>query len=723
MDNNSIIIDQYLQNEMTAAERSAFETRLSIDIELRKELRIQQQIVNAAGNAGLKMEFGKAIRKKILIKKLLISGVIAITVAAVVFLAIKNNWFGNHASKQSAITNEIPLVEKFELNTLNDTIIETKDGVVFAIPAGAFKTENKSVNLEIKTALSPADIMKQGLSTVSETPSPYNGIIAFPNDRNLLRTAGMFAIKAFENGKEISLQKEISVNVPANKIDPAMQLFDGIEDSSGHVNWVNPKPLDNSLRTYDITTLDFYPPDYIPTLKGLEKDYINKKYTDSLYYSFSAYGHIPANTSEIKEKNANDYAQDDVSDSVPDSENNTQKFTTDYNFHYEINPSKIKAILNNKFNNTILATKEFEERLKFLHSLCDGFYLNAYVAGIKFPMYHTDSVCAIHTSGEVRKKFLQFAARKDGSVKLASGLQQQLSIYFQQKSAAFKAAEEKTWSKYQDELNGLNKIADEKQRAQEINDFKRENKNFEEELNINVTDAYRQIGQTHQYMNTNPPPKTYYEVQVITTGWKNLDAYVYDATMNRESMTYTDPVSGKTAKIIYNPVSIQIQDRQAFDKVMVYLIPDSLGSFQLVKETATFSEKSLHNPPHILKTDTSFNESLNALFNYDVVVLAYKNQQPYFFQQHRLLPKKYLFTLSATSNKEINDVLQIYSVNKSTALKSEFEYRLFEQQEMLRQVQLRKDMDFREKIAAAIFKCAVPTAMPADSTKEVIIKH
>ena len=755
MNNNSIIIDQYLLNELTAAERSVFETRLSTEIELREELRIQQAILNAASNAGLKIEFGKAIRKKILVKKMLVSGVIAVTVLTVVLLAVKNNWLHYHTNRQSEVSSEIQTAEKFEIKTATDTIIETKDGVVFAIPAGAFKTDNKNINLEIKTALSPADIMKQGLSTMS--------------DGNLLRTAGMFSIEGFVDEKKLMLTKEISVRIPAKKIDPAMQLFDGIEDSSGHIDWVNPKPIEKTLRTYDITTLDFYPPDYLPTLRALGKNYLNKKYTDSLYYSFSAYRqerrpdsppvktdyyvneeidrifqpngerlfkancascHKPlqsmtgpalhgirktipkgdwivnwvhnstalAESGDAEAKRVKEAYSHVQMTAFPDLTKSEIEAILDYvdNYQqYEIDPSKIKAIWNEKFNKTILATREFEERLKFLHSLCTDFYFKAYTELLDHPLYYIDSVCAQNSSGRIKQKFLEFAARKDGGVKIASGLQQKLSNYFRQKSAAYKAAEEKTWAKYQDRLNQLNLIADEKQRAQEITNFKRENKNFEEELNINVTDAYRQIGQTHQYVDTFPPAEIYYEVQISTTGWKNLDAYVYDATENRQSMTYTDPVSGKVAKIIYNPVSIQIQHRQAFDKVMVYLIPDSLSSFQLVKETGNV-----------------FKEQLNALFKYGLVVLAYKKDQPYFYKQTALLPKDYVFNLVATTTKEMNDALQIYSGNKSMAVKSEFEYRLFEQQEILRQVQLRKDMELREQIAAAIFKCAVP----ADST-------
>ena len=275
MNNNSILIDRYLQNEMSAAERTAFENQLITDNELQEELQLQQLITKAATTAGVKNEFAKAIRKKIIAQRLIKLGIAVVVVASVLFYALKNNWFSHYAavSKTENSTNE-----KFEIDNVADTIIETKDGVVFVIPAHAFNTSSNNVRLEIKTALNAYDIMQNGLSTMS--------------NEAMLQTAGMFYINGFDGDKVLTLTKEIAVSVPADTINTNMQLFDGIKDSSGRINWLNPKLIEKGLRTYDITTLDFYPPKYIPTLKVLGKDYLNKNYTDSLYYSFIDYSGI-----------------------------------------------------------------------------------------------------------------------------------------------------------------------------------------------------------------------------------------------------------------------------------------------------------------------------------------------------------------------------------------------------------------------------------------------
>src|SRR6185503_2999658 len=215
----------------------------------------------------------KAIKRKFINTRLIqfAIGVIVLGIAALVLYGVKNNWFAGEGHERA----NVGFVENFTINNAADTIIETEEGVVFGIPANAFGDNNKKVRLEIRTAISPEKIMLQGLSTTS------NG--------KLLQTAGMFYINGYVNDRPVSLVKKIDVSVPAKNVNPAMQLFNGVQDSSGRINWVNPKPIENNLRTYDITTLDFYPPYYIPVLEALGKEYANKKYTDSLYYSFSGY--------------------------------------------------------------------------------------------------------------------------------------------------------------------------------------------------------------------------------------------------------------------------------------------------------------------------------------------------------------------------------------------------------------------------------------------------
>ena len=107
MNNNTEKIGRYLQNEMSAEERIAFEKQLAADKGLKQELQIQEQITNAVKTAGLKNEFGKAIRTKF-INKLLIQfgiGVIILVAAAFVFYALKADRIHDNEADSLKINN------------------------------------------------------------------------------------------------------------------------------------------------------------------------------------------------------------------------------------------------------------------------------------------------------------------------------------------------------------------------------------------------------------------------------------------------------------------------------------------------------------------------------------------------------------------------------------------------------------------------------------------
>ena len=678
MNNNTQIIDQYLQNEMSEAEKQAFEQRLSIDTQLKEELEIQKQIIEAARNAGIKTSFSRALKQKILMKNISIF-IITVGIVAIGIIAFLkwNNWFGH--STNSKIENNT--AQQIIIATQRDTIIETPDGVVFAIPANAFKTDAKTIELQIQTALSPANIIKQGLSTSS------NG--------ELLQTAGMFSINGISGIDKLQLQKEIQVSVPAKEINPKMQLFDGVKDATGNINWVNPKPIQRNLRTYDITSLNFYPPRYISTLKALGKNVADRKYTDSLYYSFAGWPFFVKNYRDtgitIFPENYPQYKKDSIhSENVKDMDKyNAEPVSHEY--HEEINPAKIKAIWDKKFNNTILATKEFEERLHFLHGFCTDEGLNFYVENINKPLYYTDDFIYKNTTNvTIKKKFKKFVNRKDGGVAIAAGMQQKLNEYFQNKYKAYQQASISTWQKFNAALKILDTIANTKRRQQAKEEIIRNQNNFTEEYCANLTEAYRQVGVTKTCNDTlpKPPDKDYYNVTITTPGWKNLDMYVYEATANRQSMTYTDPASGKTSALTYKECSIEIESKENYDKILVYLIPNGLNSFQRMN----------------LK-DGNYKENLNMLFTYDAIAVAYKGTNAFYYKEAGIKPQHYIFKLPAINESTLNNSLNYYNKIKQTGLFEEFKYQLFEQQEAERQLNLRKEADFKTKVAESIFSC------------------
>src|SRR5688572_33360656 len=122
MNNNSEQISRYLQNEMTAEERTAFEKQMTADKELQQEVFIQEQIITAAKTAGLKNTFAKAIKRKWINKRLTQFGVglVILVAAALVFYAIKTSIFSGHGEGGTNTENN----ERISINNAADTIIE-----------------------------------------------------------------------------------------------------------------------------------------------------------------------------------------------------------------------------------------------------------------------------------------------------------------------------------------------------------------------------------------------------------------------------------------------------------------------------------------------------------------------------------------------------------------------------------------------------------------------
>lgn len=111
----------------------------------------------------------------------------------------------------------------------------TDKGSVLTIPENSFvtqdgKTVSGNVDIELKEVFSNADIINSGVFPVS--------------GNNVLNSGGEFYVEARSNGEllKTSPGNFISLNIPAQAIDPNMQLFfGGPEQDTGDVNWM---PID-----------------------------------------------------------------------------------------------------------------------------------------------------------------------------------------------------------------------------------------------------------------------------------------------------------------------------------------------------------------------------------------------------------------------------------------------------------------------------------------------
>jgi len=813
------MIEKYLLGLLSKEDRKAFENELAQDENLAREVNLQRDIMEAAKLQGLKTDIHNAY-KQVKLGKMLKTAFI--TAVAVLGLAI---FYVAKTLKPKIDPTEVGAslpTSVFNIDNTKDTVIETTNGIILHIPAYAFGDVDY-YDLGIKEALNALDIMESGLNTMS--------------DSNLLATAGMFKITATKDGVELQLTngKEITAQVPTDEIDPNIMLFDGVEDSTGNVNWVNPKKIKNYLVNCSFDELNFYPPGYLVKVAENGYDPTNKKFTDSLYWSFDCGVESAATNEENWERsyyeadvlnslnrdaqiveesnritpqlwkiklNPNPFKVGDIvtlqmiSDQIDDgliysngmAENcasnaslmlkrhrsfelvggltsmgakeqvdeilGCKTFLFDKNAVFlqkikilnmnlslqgsleyqkcnskgncvlfersislrgvtnqtdsavtdqaeqprpEICPASIQVLQSKRFAKTYIATKEFEQRLQHLFEICDETSLNVYIANLDRDICYADSIVASRMSGAKKEIFERFAAQKLGNTETASPAFAKLADYHKKKKNAYdeaaRKAREKVLNKYAKE-DATKQNQDRKKSVDEMQD--RANV-FEKELKTNLVEAYRQAGLSYPIPLA---PKAMYIVPITTTGWKNLDQYVTASTISRTSLKTT--YNNKDISIEYHKLKVEVQNEASYDFVNVYLIPNKLPSYQKMN-----------------KNNAVYTESLNELFDYELVCLAKKGSE--YFVYTDLLQKKddsKSVTLRSIDKKELKTLLK--SMNKSTANRNVSDDLEYEEQNFLYNQNLKKrkkDEVFRREIEDVIWPCnlprtSTPTAAP-----------
>jgi mono/diheme cytochrome c family protein len=752
------IIEQYLLGQLSKEEKAAFEQHINTEPNLAKDVKIQRELMEAIKIQGLKVDISNAYRQMKL-GKMLKNAVITTLIAAVVGLGIYYIAKSVSQNNEPQTTGATLPSHDFTIDNTRDTVIETAGGIILHIPANAFG-DIDNYELEVKEALNALDIMEAGLSTMS--------------DSNLLATAGMFKITATKDGKELQLAdgKEITAQVPTDEVDPDMMLFDGVEDSTGNINWVNPTQIKKHLINRSFDDLNFYPPGYLAKVSENGYDADNKKFTDSLYWSFDCGVRLEeAPRGETWEESLDgdlgplslveDYfepqfyfldnngqkiligkkireklylkisnkfntksskfsakltsklygsglpispkdaiwivKQDDKSQYFDLEGNALATFDTGRRptkdstnevvidqANKQICPASIKALQTKRFANTYIATKEFEQRLQHLFQVCDEASLNVYIQNLDKDISYADSIVALQIEGSKKDIFQRFAAQKLGNTKSASPAFSKLAAYHKKKKNAYDNAARKAREKVLSKYAKADKKQEYRTEEKQLTELKDRAENYQKELKTNLVEAYRQAGLSYP---TPIPPKGTYTLTLDRTGWNNLDRYVMESTSTRTSLK--TKYNGKDISIEYNPLSVQIENEDEYDFVRVYLIANKLPSYQKIN-----------------KTGIAYKEKLNELFDYDLICLAQKSGDYYFYQKGlSKKPGSMIVSLFAKDKNEISAILNVFDGKQSNSLMQNLEYEsntyLYNQD-----LEKRKEKEaFRREIEGVIWPC------------------
>ena len=806
---NFELIEQYLNNELSAEERAVFEQSLTQNEDLKSDFEFHQNLRKAIETEAYKsviQQSTKNYKQWIKLKTgFIFAVIIAVFIAAVVVLSYskldeKSKEKCDIASSEddSSFASKYLPIQKFALDNQKDTVIETKNGIMFFIPANACVDENNvvvndKVEFQIQEALKPADIILAGLETRT------NGAA--------LETAGMFKLTANANGKPLKLnpKKKITTQIPTKKRNPNMQLYSGVVDKKGNINWVNPKPLENWLTPIDISLLDFLPIPYRENAQKIEGFTYQKSIVDSLYFSYikssqSSIGTVTylndlevnseqfdyfvsklnlkddkmydiefklnnkntiecniikenpkpnielgktlfiqncqachaINTKEvgpalydIEAKHDRKWLRSFIKNSskmIANGDLYANKIFKEYNYavmtsfptlkneeidaildyvkapnnqnDQYINPSSIKAIWDKKFNNTNIATREFERRIQLIHKTCNQAILDLYIKNLDKNLYEIDLLASKIAVNEVnlKKQFIDFANLKEGKVNNKGIDFQKLQTYYLKR---FKAAEDLAKSRYQAEIQLKIQYQKKKETHNQIK-IEREIDVLKQEIAQNEYNIKKQWGLNPEVPTTEilrkPKNVEYYTVSIGDFGWNNIDKL----TSLRETFTLTNE-KGKKATIVYTPLTIKLKEAQNYDRINAYLLSDKINSYLLFKNT-----------------NTVFKQNLNESFVNNVLIIGFKGKQLSIFEKSKIKGDTLLenVELKIIDKTDLENYLnKTYKTQANLDLNEDINFQQFDIEYNKAKIAKDKLNKIKNELYQYAFSCSIPTEL------------
>jgi hypothetical protein len=379
------LIERYLLNELSQAERQSFELQLAENDQLLQQVILHRQLHEAAKRASQRNAVQQTAKRYHFRKNVVNASIAVFVVATITAITV---WATNRTNIQQQENAEQALIsqleadkhtplehivaEYFHLNQ-QDTVVFSKTGVLLSIPDGAFLLNGLPYSgpkmIQWQEAINAADIVKAGLSTFA--------------GEHLLETQGMFALQAFApDGTKLGVNPEVGVyvQVPVDELKEGMMLFEGKKMNNGLIDWQNPEQLTKLPQLADMKDLDFYPPDYEAKLNEL-KWKTGKKERDSLYLSFED---EERSFSSIQENRSTPSKNTVVEPQVIQTDVNFRNplYETNYGVNYQIesiNANQFYLILaiDLKEGYTVLS-KQMQEELRIrpveLKSPSDGNY-------------------------------------------------------------------------------------------------------------------------------------------------------------------------------------------------------------------------------------------------------------------------------------------------------------------------------------------------------------
>ncbi len=387
-------IDRYLEGEMSDTEKAEFENEMEQNPQLKKDTDFYRTFKEGISRQAIKLDIKKAqyryvkkAKKWARIRKMLFGGGSFLIMVVAVFLIVlpeekkENNFVykllnhevENHevikAHDEDPYKEYLPESEFFTIDNSTDTTISTADGIKLYLPKGSLKLPNGSLPTEpITVEIADAD-------NASET---MLGNLVSDDD---LEVEDVVFVNAKAGDKQLVPDAETPpyLEIPTAITLPNKNVYSGTKAKDGSIKWDNPKLPENYLVPYKFKYLDYYPDSFKETVnanlpyKG--REVANRKLLDSLFYAT-----LPSEIITIGyAKTSNTQIQKIVP--MGDKENTCG-----------INSGLIKAFAHEKYERSLLATREFMERLNIIYKTCDKELLNIYINNTDKQLWEIDEM-------------------------------------------------------------------------------------------------------------------------------------------------------------------------------------------------------------------------------------------------------------------------------------------------------------------------------------------